>query len=283
VDDTIKKEKMCCDQRSCPDWTRCSDYALSGYMDLCSALEKEHHMFKSGDFVKGQVDVIIPAYNCRKYIEAALESVFEQTWPREKLSVVVVDDGSTDGTSKVVEDMDIPKSINFTLVTKKENLGANSARNSGLALCSGEFVFIMDADSILSSDALEVLAYNLSSKADEVGYAYCCFNRLWEAQGSFLMDPWSPPDFNAELLKQNNYISMMSLVRRKAIPNNGFDTSIKRFQDWDMWLTMLEKGIVGVKVNESLFNAYVLQDGISKDQKTIKGLQEVVLRKHGLM
>jgi glycosyltransferase involved in cell wall biosynthesis len=277
------KDKVCCDQRACPDWKRCSDSVLSGHLDLCSTSEKEHHMLKTLGFVEGQVDIIIPAYNCQDYIVEALETVFEQTWPDSKMSVVVVDDGSTDGTSRVVESMKKPKSIDFTLITKKENLGANSARNSALPLCKGEFVFIMDADSLLSSDAIEVLAYNLSSQPDSIGYTYCCFNRLWEAQGSFLVDPWSPPEFNPDTLKQNNYISMMSLIRRSVLPEEGFDTSVTRFQDWDMWLTLLERGIYGSKVDEVLFNAYVLKDGISKDQKTISGLREIILRKHGLM
>jgi glycosyltransferase involved in cell wall biosynthesis len=239
-------------------------------------------MYNGGNTVKGQVDIIIPAYNCKDYIAAALESVFDQTYPSDKITVTVVDDGSTDGISEFIEGLSKPKFFKFTLITKKTNKGANSARNSGLLIENGEYVFIMDGDSLLSSDALEVLVYNLQNQPSGVGYVYCGFNRLWKVGDSFVVDPWLPPDFDADILRKNNYISMMSLMRRSIIPSEGFDTTITRFQDWDMWLTLLKKGIVGKRVTEVLFNAYILPTGISKDQSTIASLQKIVLKKHGL-
>jgi hypothetical protein len=87
----------------------------------------------------------------------------------------------------------------------------------------------------------------------EASYAYCSFRyglktfRLWP--------------FDGDRLRQMNYIHTSSLIRRADFP--GFDESIRKLQDWDLWLTMLESGRCGVWVPQVLFTAIPHKGGIS--------------------
>ena len=88
------------------------------------------------------VSIIIPVYNGEKYIERCLKSVCDQTYPN--LQIIVVDDGSTDQTKKIVETA-AERDPRMELYTK-ENEGVSSARNFGIKKVRGEFVCFVDAD-----------------------------------------------------------------------------------------------------------------------------------------
>ncbi|MBQ5474796.1 MAG: glycosyltransferase, partial [Lachnospiraceae bacterium] len=80
--------------------------------------------------MKAKVSVIIPAYNIRDYIEKSLNSVLEQDYNKENLEIIVVDDGSTDGTAEV---LDRYAECNSSIkVIHKPNGGVSAARNDGI-------------------------------------------------------------------------------------------------------------------------------------------------------
>lgn len=121
-----------------------------------------------------KVSVIIAAYNAEKYLEETLDSVTHQTL--DAYEIIVVNDGSTDRTGEILENYRAEyKSLK---VIHKENGGPSSARNAGLEIAEGEFVFFFDSDDILVPDALEEL-YNraVEQKADLVIASYDIFDR----------------------------------------------------------------------------------------------------------
>jgi glycosyltransferase involved in cell wall biosynthesis len=85
------------------------------------------------------VSVVIPAFNCGRYVEDAVESVLDQTYRR--FEIIVVDDGSTDDTAGRLE-----KYRDAVRVVTQENRGSSRARNVGLGLARGEYVAFLDAD-----------------------------------------------------------------------------------------------------------------------------------------
>src|SRR5262245_15362018 len=89
------------------------------------------------------VSVLIPAYNAESWIADTIQSALAQTWPCKE--VVVVDDGSTDGTLAVARRF---ASKNVLVVTQ-ENQGAAAARNRAFSLCQGDYVQWLDADDLL--------------------------------------------------------------------------------------------------------------------------------------
>jgi glycosyltransferase involved in cell wall biosynthesis len=231
----------------------------------------------------------MPVYNCAEYLHAAVESIERQTCGPERIRVIAVDDGSTDGARRILEEITEASPLAIDVLGYEGNHGANHARNVALSHGDAEFVYFMDADSMLRDDALEQLSAVLSSSEMplDMGFAYSSFRRLWvpnekmrTRDGRVGVEEVHPGPYDIRKLREANYISMMSLVRRSALPRDGFDEKIERFQDWDMWLTLFERGFAGVFLDEMLFSAYVRGGGISEDQSSYARLQRIVADKH---
>lgn len=188
------------------------------------------------------ISIIIPAYNAAQTIEKCLASIFAQTY--QNFEVIVVDDGSTDDTRKILANF----SRKSTVICQ-ENRGAPAARNRGWMTVlqssggrSSEYVLFCDADIVLRRDCLEKMVRALEEHP-EASYAYSSFRFGWKKFGLW--------PFDAARLRQMPYIHTTSLIRVGHLIS--WDESVKRLQDWDLWLTMLEHGHTGVWIPETLF------------------------------
>ena len=94
---------------------------------------------------QAQVTAVIPTYNRKDKIEAAIKNVLDQK--RDDIEIIVVDDGSTDGTEEFLEKKNFP--IKYI---KKENGGVSSARNCGIKEASGKFIAFLDSDDLWLDD-----------------------------------------------------------------------------------------------------------------------------------
>lgn len=189
------------------------------------------------------MSVIIPVYNHATALETSLTSLIEQTY--RPLEVVIVNDGSTDGFERLLPVLqDFGEKHEFPLVIlNQENQGSSAARNRGFKKSSGEFVIFWDADTVGQKDMLERMHQALVENP-EAAYVYSRFKFGWKTMRS--------APFNEAELKKMNYIDTTSLLRRSAF--TGFDEGLKRFQDWDLWLTLLEQGKKGFFIPEVLFS-----------------------------
>ena len=195
------------------------------------------------------ISLIIPTYNHAQALEGCLQSIARQTI--SNLEVIIVDDGSTDAPAKVVQHW---QRLGFGPITflRQEHLGAPAARNLGARHARGEFLLFADADLILYPAMLERLQAALVSHP-EAAYAYSSFRLVWKK--------FSSRSFDEATLRRQPYIHTSALIRQADFP--GFDEGLRRFQDWDLWLTMLEAGRRGVYVPEVLFRARVTRRGMS--------------------
>lgn len=211
----------------------------------------------------------------------------------------MVDDGSTDNFAKVMEEIiltPVYEALNIKVV-RQENRGAAAARNRGLAESRGEYVIFWDADTVAKPKMLEKMLAALGANPS-ASYAYCQFKFGWTKMNSH--------NFDAEKLKRNNYIDTTSLIRRadylecfsaKGGPAFGWDESLRRFQDWDLWLTMLEQNKTGVFVPEVLYKKITRgRQGYShwfpkffykllwktRAVQEFEAAREIILKKHGL-
>lgn len=96
------------------------------------------------------ISIIIPAYNVEKYLKAALDSIKEQTELPDE--VILIDDGSTDGTLDVANTFEFP--VPYQVVSI-ENAGQGNARNLGVSLASSEYVYFFDSDDLLVSNHIQ--------------------------------------------------------------------------------------------------------------------------------
>jgi cellulose synthase/poly-beta-1,6-N-acetylglucosamine synthase-like glycosyltransferase len=99
------------------------------------------------------VSVVMPAYNEEKYIVQSIRSILDTDYPKDKLDIIIVDDGSKDNTLKVAKAFESPCLRVFT----KQNGGKGAALNFGLAKAKGELVATMDADSYLTKETIREL------------------------------------------------------------------------------------------------------------------------------
>lgn len=112
-----------------------------------------------------KVSVIIPAYNCQDYIQATINSVINQTYPKEWIEVIIVNDGSTDNTAKIIDSYkDIFK------IVHTENRGVSYARNKALEHATGNFIQYLDSDDILMPDKIELQVNALAKTNGDVAY-----------------------------------------------------------------------------------------------------------------
>jgi glycosyltransferase involved in cell wall biosynthesis len=185
--------------------------------------------------------------------------------PRVTIVVTCRETDTPDTTLKSLMDQDYQ---NYELiVARDEGKGANYARNKGFRKVDTEFVLFSDDDIIWRKDGITNLLEALKSHPDK-SYAYGAYSFTNKD-----LTQCNRP-FNGEDLKRGNYISTMSLVRTKDFP--GFDESLKRFQDWDVWLTMLEQGKEGVWCGQTVFDTEYVEHGDGTED------EEILIKKHAL-
>lgn len=189
------------------------------------------------------ISIIIPAYNQANKLIKTLESIAKQSC--QDYEVIIVNDGSADNPEKLF--IDYYKKINTDhkyLFLNQTNQGAPAARNNGYQHSQGEFIFFCDADVVLKREALAKMLEALINNP-EASYVYPSFywgNKLFKIG-----------EFDPAKLKTMPYIDTMALIRRADFPSAGWDENIKKFQDWDLWLSLLEKGKIGKWIPEVLF------------------------------
>lgn len=196
--------------------------------------------------MKSLISIIIPIFNHAQCIERSLFSISKQTY--RPVEIIIVDDGSTDNLTLKLEEIlrkDWTHDL-FIKIFRQKNMGAATARNRGLVEAKGEYVIFWDADTIAAEEMLAKMVAALELQP-EASYAYSQFKFGWKKMKSHAFDP--------ARLKVINYIDTTSLIRHKdVIP---FDEKLRRFQDWDLWLSMMEKGKSGVFIPEVLFKKEV--------------------------
>lgn len=180
---------------------------------------------------KDKISVIIPAYNAEKMISRCIKSVLQQSY--NNLEVIVIDDGSEDGTKDVVRDIALKdKRVIYRF---QDNVGVSTARNSGIEYANGEMLTFVDADDWLEYDALEKM---YSMMDNETGFV-CCGTFIHNTNS---IDNYSVPE-NSFLTMEETLFSLYSdsfvrpvvwgkLYRTDMIKNNlAFSTEIAHAED----------------------------------------------------
>lgn len=195
------------------------------------------------------ISIIIPVFNRQHELMLSLASIAKQSY--RPIEVIVVDDGSEiKVTDEPLQKLlgDIPYSLIF-----QKNSGAPAARNNGFVHSKGEYIIFWDSDTIGNTDMIEKM-YSTLQEHVEASFVYA--NHIHAGKIKFHSRP-----FDELELKKNNYINTMSLIRRKDFLL--FDESLRRFQDWDLWLTLVEHGKKGVWIDEFLYTSVQTRGGIS--------------------
>jgi glycosyltransferase involved in cell wall biosynthesis len=193
--------------------------------------------------LSSEVAIIIPCYNHGQYLREAVQSALRQDI---KAEVIVIDDGSTDAATIAVLD-DLRASGVF--VHPQVNKGLPEARNAGIKLTSADFIVCLDADDMLQpaycSTCLEVMQVK-----PEIGFVYTT-TRVFGTKDKL----WSRQKFSGLHVLIDNYIPYSAMFRRQLWEDiNGYSAEMKnKYEDWDFWLSAIEKGWKGFHVPRDLF------------------------------
>jgi len=197
------------------------------------------------------ISVVMPCHNAAATVQDAVASVLGQSYPQVEL--VVADDGSTDGSTEILQRLAAENPDRITLVYQTRS-GPFAARNAALAHARGNFIAFLDADDTWHPDALRLLHDALQAAPADL--AYCG----WQDFGDATADPAPKllPEFDAHqaashLFENEPWPIHSVLVRRQFIDDlRGFSERAPTAMDVDLWLRLLARQPQLVRVPEVL-------------------------------
>lgn len=193
-----------------------------------------------------RISAIIPVFNGKKYLREAVESVIAQTLP--PIELVLVDDGSTDGSMDVLDGLDAP----FPIVRlRQENAGQSAARNHGAQVAKGDFLALCDQDDIWFPRHLEGLVKPFFRKdGARVGWVYSNWSETDENGGTVRAGwldgaPLQHPKRDLSHILGAGVIIQpgATLIRKKAFDSvGGFDPMLSGYEDDDLFTRLFYAG-----------------------------------------
>lgn len=207
---------------------------------------------------KPLVSIIMPAYNAEQTISESIESVLKQTYQNWEL--LVVNDGSTDNTSNIVNFFNDARII----LIEQVNGGVANARNNALKSANGKYIAFLDSDDLWLEEKLErQIKKLLETNSVMVHSKTLCFG----SNPVKTTDCMVHVELNFEDKEKiliYNFISILTVVVAKSVIDEigYFDEELKGTEDWDMWIRILQKYNI-VYIDDFLTKYRVSSSGLS--------------------
>jgi len=202
------------------------------------------------------VSAVLTVYNGECHLAEALDAVLSQTSPPDE--VIVVDDGSTDGTARVLESYG-----SAIRVVHQPNAGHPAGFNTGFREARGEYVARCDADDIWAPDKLECQRAALAAHP-EVDICFAAASTFGRIEQPFSSHPGSgilaPDAFAARLYRRNMVCSSSTVIRRATFERLGPFCEPLITEDYEYWMRALKAGAVFFYEPRTLVS-YRLHDG----------------------
>jgi len=213
-----------------------------------------------------RVSVVIPTYNCLALVGRAIRSALEQTYP--PWEVIVVDDGSTDGTQEFVRG-EFGDRINYHY---QENGGEGAARNTGIRMCSGDWIAFLDADDWWVQEKLELQVAQVRNYPGAGIIACGAFSHGVESEEA--RELHIPMPFTREVLREllksrTVFPPGTAMVRRDVFAQvGGFTEGLPLGADREMWSRIVAQ-YEATGVHQPLLNVAELPTSMSSDPDRI--------------
>nr|WP_214798888.1 glycosyltransferase family 2 protein [Exiguobacterium sp. s50] len=189
----------------------------------------------------------MPAYNCEKYIQDAIDSVVKQSY--QEWELLVLDDGSSDKTLEIVQKIEMTDRRIISLPNIK-NLGVSATRNKGIEKASGEWIAFLDSDDMWEPSKLQKqidLAIKNTGEFIFTGSSYI------NQEGTKLNGIFQVPDIvTYKSLLNQNVISCSSVMVKKRLFENVKMEKDDLHEDYAVWLKILNKNVAAYGINEPL-------------------------------
>ena len=225
---------------------------------------------------KGKVSVIIPSYNCRKYIRESIESILNQTF--KNYEIIVIDDGSVDNTKEVLEPYIARGDVQYYY---QENGGISKARNYGISKASGEYILILDADDkIMPNTMAETVASMIKNNSKWVIVDYLRVENEHENVIRAVLPNLDNP-FMDILWNTPQYRGIM--YDKKSLQEIGcYDPAQRIYEDWDLYVRLLKRNIPFSYVPQGLYRYQIRSGSLTKKESILRNLNyiERIYNKH---
>lgn len=220
---------------------------------------------------KELVSVIIPTFNRAKTIKDAIMSVLKQTY--DYLEVIVVDDGSSDDTVKIVNSINDKR---VRCLVNETNKGACYSRNRGIDFSKGSIIAFEDSDDIWLPDKLKRDIDELKKhKADAVFSSYLLNEQVTHPNVNL-----NESEDKVKTIFLNTCIGTPTLVVKKAVlEKERFDENLPRFQDYDLSIRLVSKYNVYF-IPEVLVKVYASSDGITRNSQAAVKALDIIYKKY---
>jgi glycosyltransferase involved in cell wall biosynthesis len=224
------------------------------------------------------VSVIIPSYNREQVIERAVRSVMAQTCG--DIEIIVVDDGSTDGTSSLVAAL-AEQDQRIRYLQHHTNLGAQAARNTGIRAAQGEWIAFLDSDDEWLPQRLELELSLAHKRGVAVVYSECYVKNGYNNELKLFCTKPKSGDIYRDLLEYPGPTFQGFLVKKECLERIGYlDETITSYQEWDTAIQLARYYEFGF-VETPLFIYHRHEDEtISKDMKRDADGWAKIVEKH---
>ena len=195
------------------------------------------------------ISVVIPSYKSSAFIEATLGSVVRQTFPKNNLEVLFIDDASPDDSVAVARKFFAEHSLKHQVIAREVNAGAAATRNVGWKLAGGDWIQFLDQDDILADHKIELQAQVALRAPDQVAVVYSNWQELllennrWAPSGS-VKAPFVDDDPVLQILQQFDFGYVGPTLIRKSFLSRvgGFDEKPNLGEDCDLMLRIAMAG-----------------------------------------
>jgi len=205
-------------------------------------------------FKMPRISVILPVYNCEKYINETIQSVINQTF--ENFELLIIDDCSTDSTVAIIKSFNDHR---IQLIQKEKNTGYTNSLNYAISIAKGEYVARMDGDDICLPKRFEKQVTFLDQNPNVI---LCGTSIQIIGKNKILHYPSIHDEIMVKLCFGNSFFHPSVMGRLNIFKENPYDTRFEPAEDYDLWTRLVFKGKLA-NLNEVLLMYRVHDQQIS--------------------
>jgi glycosyltransferase involved in cell wall biosynthesis len=208
-----------------------------------------------------KVSVLLPVYNCEKYISETIQSLLNQTF--EDFEILVIDDCSKDSTIEIVESFDDKR---IQLFKKEKNTGYTNSLNYAISIAKGEYIARMDGDDICMPNRFEKQVEFLDANTNII---LCGSAIQIIGQNTILRHPSSHDEIKVKLCFGNAFYHPSVMGRISVFKENAYYSQFEPAEDYNLWTRLVFKGELA-NLEEVLLLYRVHNEQISQQKKNIQ-------------
>ncbi len=225
------------------------------------------------------VSIIIPAYNCEKFIEETVNSCLKQTY--QNIEIICIDDCSSDDTFNVLKSLSI-SCQKLTVAQMPFNSKPAAVRNLAIKMSNGSYILPLDGDDLISPSYI-ARAITVFIENPSISVVYCKANYFGEKTGE-----WQLPPFDELEIIEKNMVHCSALYRKNDwLKLGGYcENLIHGREDWDFWLQFVKRKMFFYRIPEVLFFYRQLPKSRSSfltDTEKVKNTSKLIYRRNVIL